>query len=110
MKDCPSCKAPVDGLWCQICGEGKPKDLPAPVRMSESQLCCDTSFGMRCSKPGSLGETTNGFRPGHELWYCAQHYPPFRFRNSKANEPRDGWKPPYRGTLVGEVIAKHFEP
>lgn len=89
MRDCPVCKAFVDGPTCQQCGYGAPKAAKSAPVNPDWWRCADVDReGSRCAKPGPLTESTRG----SDRWYCYQHYPPFRSRGYARSEPPAGWK------------------
>lgn len=86
MRDCPTCSAPIDGLYCQTCGPATKKTSPVDP---DWWRCYDVDHaGARCAKPGAL---TDGTR-GADRWWCYQHYPPFRSRGYGRSTPPAGWK------------------
>jgi hypothetical protein len=89
MKDCPTCGSVVDGPYCLKCAAGKPA-APSKGHDQNWWRCADTDAqGNRCSKPGTLTESTRG----SDRWYCHQHFPMFRGRGygSVRTPPPTGW-------------------
>ena len=73
MKNCPACKAPVDGLVCQACGTRDPNAPPeAQSKPQMDRLCSDVTRGQRCAKVGSFSHSTTGSGP----WLCWDHFSP----------------------------------
>jgi hypothetical protein len=87
MRECPTCGAVVDGLYCLKCSAGKTAKATDP----DWWRCADTDAqGQRCSRPGALTESTRGA----ERWHCHLHYAPFRGRGYgiKRAPPPQGWR------------------
>lgn len=84
MKDCPKCRAHVDGLTCGKCGYS---EVERPIN-PDRWRCADTELGQRCANNAPFSSSTHGDGP----WYCQQHFPAFRGWSDKRADPPPGWK------------------
>lgn len=94
-------------LSCPACGWDTPKGAKQLADHDPLWHRCSDSdrSGARCSKPGTLSESTRGGGP----WFCHQHFPLFHNRYHPRTTPPPGWKGPTRtAALIAEDLAERF--
>jgi hypothetical protein len=69
MRDCPNCGKPSDGLSCGHCGYRDPSTKSQPARDPNWWRCAHEDHGLRCGKPGSVTQSTQGT----DRWFCYDH-------------------------------------
>ncbi len=67
MRDCPKCGAPVDGVSCKECGEGKA--VTGKGTSGQDWQCGHYDRGQRCAGLGVWSPSTTGTGP----WFCRLH-------------------------------------
>lgn len=89
MIECQKCRAPLanNAVGCNSCGWDRPRTHTSNAPDPDWWRCIDTRDGARCSKPGTLTESTRGSPSGY---HCADHFPPFRHWNVARGAPAPG--------------------
>jgi hypothetical protein len=82
-RDCPECRAPVDGMSCRACGWSEVQTSSGVPVDPRRFHCVDVYRGQQCAKLAPYSQSTLG----SEQWFCFDHFPPFRTWNKGEKSP-----------------------